>query len=487
MRIGSSLVRIRNGAAPSGFVRNVIELLSGSTIGQLVAFLASIVLTRVYGPGEFGILALYLGFISVLLSFVSLRYEVAIPLPAEDSEAASLVRVSTILILIVSSLVALAFYVIGHRLAALLKAEPLSPYLWLIPVTLLVSGLYQVLNYWSIRKKVFRGVAQGRVFQALTQAVTQVGMGLAKIGAVGLLGGYLFGQLAGTWVTYRKARSEQSGHDNDREKASLLQVANKYRQFPLFTTWDGILNNLSLQVPVFILAGTAGSVVVGLYSFGVRVIQAPFALLGQSVAQVFFSDASEANREGLLAVRVLRVYNVLIRIGLSVFAPLMVTAPQVFSLLFGQTWAKSGCYVQILIPWMLLVFVNSPLSMVPIVMKRQDGDVIFQSTLLVVRASAIYGGYLIGGADFAIWAFGAISAIWWLGFNGWIFRLVHIPAVKSVLVFAKPLLTTAAVCGIILIVKAMVRYYSYAGLIDILSTCVGGIFLFYLLVLKAER
>ena len=176
MTVSSTLEKLKDRTTSSSFVQNVLQLLSGSTIGQLIAFLASVALTRIYSPAEFGVLALYLAFVSVLLSVVSLRYEVAIPIPAEDGEAISLMRLSFLLVLIIASIVGFVFLFFGRPITKMLNADSLLHYLWLVPVTLLVSGAGQIIGYWSVRRKAFPGVAQGRVSQSLTQGVSQIGM-----------------------------------------------------------------------------------------------------------------------------------------------------------------------------------------------------------------------------------------------------------------------------------------------------------------------
>ena len=56
--------------------------------------------------------------------------------------------------------------------------EPgLGPYLWLVPVSILGAGLYQVFNCWAIRKGGYDRIARTQVTQSLTQLTLQVGVG----------------------------------------------------------------------------------------------------------------------------------------------------------------------------------------------------------------------------------------------------------------------------------------------------------------------
>ena len=65
--------RLRN----SQFVKNVALLLSGNVIGQLIPILASVLLTRLYSPNDFAVLAYFLtitGIVSVIASGISSCY-----------------------------------------------------------------------------------------------------------------------------------------------------------------------------------------------------------------------------------------------------------------------------------------------------------------------------------------------------------------------------------------------------------------------------
>ena len=75
---------------PQGsFARGAIVLSSGSAGAQLLLVLAAPILTRLYTPEDFGLLAIYTSLLALAGVISSLRYELAIPLPKEDEEAAN--------------------------------------------------------------------------------------------------------------------------------------------------------------------------------------------------------------------------------------------------------------------------------------------------------------------------------------------------------------------------------------------------------------
>jgi O-antigen/teichoic acid export membrane protein len=81
-------IKLSRGSAT--FADNVVDLTVGSAIAFGVSILASPITSRLFGPQEFGLAALFMSGAAILGAIVCLRYETAIVLPKEDKDAASL-------------------------------------------------------------------------------------------------------------------------------------------------------------------------------------------------------------------------------------------------------------------------------------------------------------------------------------------------------------------------------------------------------------
>src|SRR5258708_9075758 len=80
----SRFARLRS----SAFVRNVGILSGGAALGHVFTLAAGPLLTRIYGPADFGALGLFTSFLSVMTVAVALRYEVSIVSGRDEAEAA---------------------------------------------------------------------------------------------------------------------------------------------------------------------------------------------------------------------------------------------------------------------------------------------------------------------------------------------------------------------------------------------------------------
>src|SRR5436190_26760 len=60
------------------FGKNILVLLTGTGIAQIIPIAISPILTRVYSPNDFGLLGLYIACSTILTVFSSGRYDLAI-------------------------------------------------------------------------------------------------------------------------------------------------------------------------------------------------------------------------------------------------------------------------------------------------------------------------------------------------------------------------------------------------------------------------
>ena len=123
------------------FARSVSVLAGGTAAGQLIVIAASPILTRLYTPEDFGLLAVYAGILGILGVIANLRYQLAIPLPDSDEDAASIAALSLLVVVLITVLAAIAVWLFGAELVHLLNTPALETYLWLVPVGIFLVGI----------------------------------------------------------------------------------------------------------------------------------------------------------------------------------------------------------------------------------------------------------------------------------------------------------------------------------------------------------
>ena len=396
-----STSRVRWTLPGGAFARHVVTLASGTAMGQLLLVLALPVLTRLYSPADYGALAVYSATLTVLLVLVSLRFEVAIPLPEDDQVAGSLLALSLLSLAAVTLVVSVLVWLTGDALVARAKVPALRPYLWLIPIGLAGGGAFQALSYWAIRRRAFGRIARAKVSQGVGQVATQIGLGLAGAGAPGLLVGDVIGRVAGGGgVTLLALRDRAFAQVTP---ASLVAAAARYRRFPLLMTGSGLLNVGSLQLPSILFAAGFGAAAAGLYALSYKMLVLPTMLVAQAVGQVFLSRAAavagEPDRLRSLAERTALA---LFAGGLPVFCAVTIGGPMLFATVMGHRWEQAGRYAQVLAPWFALWLVSNPLSGLLSVREWQGSALAFTAVEFTLRLGSLLIGIHRGSPMLAV-------------------------------------------------------------------------------------
>lgn len=382
---------------PGSFIRNVVTLMTGTTFAQALLIFAAPILTRLYSPEDFGIYALYTSILGVLAVVSCWRYELAIVLPEKDEDAANLLVLSICICFCMAVLTLILVSLFRNPVANLLGAPKLAPWLWLLPLSIVATGLFQAFNYWSTRRKKFRRLAVRQITQSTITAATQLGTGVAlHPGPGGLISGSIIGQLAATvrlaWQVFKEEGRQIVATTNKHHIQEMLIL---HKKFPLLDSWSGLLNTVSAMLPVLLLGYFFNPAIVGFYALGQKVLSLPMGIIGSSLAQVFYPRAISAARDGDLAQIVMRAFQELIKVSLVPMVLLIIVAPQLFSFFFGSQWLISGEYVKWLGIWFLFTFISSPISTIFFVLNRQGNLLIINILLFFTRiCSLLWAGWL---------------------------------------------------------------------------------------------
>ncbi len=400
------------------FARNVSVLMGGTAAGQAILVLASPLLTRLYSPQDLGLLAVYGGLLMIIASIASLRYQIAIPLPARDDEAALIVVLSLVVVLAASALTALGTLFLGDFIVGSLGSPGLGRYLWLLPVGVLMVGVFEVLNYWAIRVRAFTPIAQAKLAQSFTMVAVQLGG--HGLGALALLLGQAAGHAAAaTRLGLLVARSRRTKFSVVSPEG-VIAVARRYRRFPIYSTWGAVFNTVGTQLPPVMFAALFSPAAAGLYLLAHRVLAMPLSLLGRAVADVFFVNAAEAERSHQLAPLVAMAHDRLAQIGMPPTFALILAGPDIFALVFGPEWRQAGEFSRWMAPWLYFVLVASPLSSLSSVLWKQAQEMVFQVVLLATRVGALLFAARSGGMMLAVALFSLVSAACLVVFLLWV-------------------------------------------------------------------
>lgn len=374
------------------FLKNISVMMSGTALAQLITIASSLVLSRLYDPSAFGQFAIYTSLVTILSVIVTWRYELAIVLPSDDEDAAVLCSLAIVIVIGMSLLFAGLVGIFGGVLARLFDLPVLL--LWCIPVSTLLLGLYQCLNYWGTRHKQFKSLSVSQMFRSGSVTAVQIPVGLFTKQAIGLIGGQVAGQfmatvvLGGQLIRKQKLRLVQAW-----QIRRVKKLAAAYADFPRFGMFQAFINAMSQNIPPFFLVLFYGADIAGYYAISLRLLQLPVSLVGQSIRQVFFQKASEmAQTGGSLYTATRKITLVLALAALIPVSVVIVFGPNLFAFLLGESWYESGQYARWVTVWLFFAFINPPSTVLMTVLGLQKKFLVYETGLMAARIGALVLG-----------------------------------------------------------------------------------------------
>ncbi len=437
----------------SDFGKNVLTLLTGTTIAQAIPIAISPILTRLYTPSDFGLYALYVSLVSMSSVVSTGRYELAIMLPRRDKNAANILALSFLLSLVFSFILFLIVLLFNTEITKLLGNEDIGNWLYLLPMSVLFMGLFNTLNYWFNRKLKYKDLSKGRVLQSFTIASVNLSFGLLKL-ASGLIIANVIGCGIVVLVFIRKIKSEIIADFNFDK---LKYLAKRYSKFPKFEMLSGFSNMASAEIPVLLLSSFFGVNIVGFYSLARRILSLPTGLIGGAIGQVFLQKSvTYKNDKDKLRELTFSTFKKLLFIGIPCLSVITVFGDYLFSFVFGAQWEMAGVYAQVLSLWLVFVFLGSPLSTLLVTLEKQKESLIFNLSIFIFRSLALCIGALFFNSPFiAIVLFTVIGSLFWISFLFYIFYLVGIGYLKAFLLLFG---TIISVNSCLLIIRFLINF-----------------------------
>lgn len=462
---------------PKNYFLRGVGILSGGTAGaQILMILAAPLLTRLYTPEDFGVLAVYAGLLSVISVIACLRYEIAIPLPKTDVASFNIMFLCLLTLTAVTLILALPILFFRTELVSALGLEAVAEFTWLIPVGVYAIGLYSILNYWAIRKKSFKDIALTRLSQALTTLSIQIG--LFKFGAVSLVSGQAAGQGAGAFRLLQKLDKKRFRQSIRAKRVRLL--AYRYRNFPLFSTWTGFFNALGNQLPPIMFAAFFSSGIAGLYALAHRVTSVPASVIGQSVANVFLSSAPEARRGGTLDGLLFNVVHALALLAFPAGMFLVINAEFLFAIVFGENWRDAGVYAAILVPMLAIGFITAPVTTLCAVLDKQVAGAVFQFFMMAVRVGSIVFGVHVSDSLIALKLFSGLSAVCYFCFLLWLTMASAGRPVRMVVMLMRTLAISATIPLVIFVTTLFDEDILKAGMPVVIVSLVAMLCVYFI-------
>lgn len=339
----------------SRFARNALVVLGANVVAQALPILAAPLLTRLYTPADFGVIAVFASALSMTLSVATARFDWSVPNARSNTSAAALMLLG-VATLFTCTLVITLVWVWVPSLWGML-----GTFGWLLPLTVLGAGTQQLLQAWHVRNATLPSIGKAKV----AQSIANVGVSIAAASAG--FWGLIAGVLVGAWVGLGPLWKGANGLTTALRRLSAQRIAvalHRFRHEAAWSTLASAVNTASFAVVPLMLARHYSIAEVGYFALMQRVALGPISLVGSAVSQSFWAEAARLVRQDPSALAQLYGSNTVRLAWASLPLALVALAgPLYIGPLFGTAqWDGAGRILAASVPMLVGQMVISPLS-----------------------------------------------------------------------------------------------------------------------------
>lgn len=407
--------RIKTFFHQRSMLKNVAVLTGGTLVAQLLNFLSSPVLSRLFSKEDYGEYGLFMSAVSYAGVLACLRLEQAIVLPKEEEEAISITWWSVRLNMLVSS-VTTVLCVLG------IVWFKLSSFFILVGPTVFFTSLIAIYSYYNSRNKDYKRVSNARIIISVSITIVSIGLGFLNSGTYGLIYGMLSGQLIGAVYLFFHLHKRIKGFKNSLRWKDLRR---KYRDFIFINTPHALLDLTEVYGVVLIMGFFFDKAYIGAYFFAFKILKAPLKIIGSSIYQVLYREFSE---KAILNQSFFSLFKKTVKqialFSFPAFLVLGIFGKELFSFIFGEEWAIAGVYSTYFSLWFWLNFIANPISCIPLILSKQRVSFLIAVINTVMRLSILSIAGFYNDFNLLIYLFAISQSIVMIVNISWYYSLV---------------------------------------------------------------
>lgn len=381
------------------YFKNIVTLITGTTLSQLIPLLITPLLTRLYSPEDFGLLTMALGAANLLSIIYTAKYEAALIVPEEEKLASHLLQAILFVTLAAFLFSELILVFLGSTILNLINLGNIPFWLlFFVPFLALVQALNLVFQNWNVRQAKFKLFSYNKFIESGSYASSSLLLGFLNIGS-GLIFGRLMGQLSAVIFQYAKLFGKPNAYTlpslND-----LLFPLKKFKKFAIYFMPGSLLNKASVDLNFILFGVYFDNATVGFIGLINRIASAPTFFIATSVGNAFRKQAmDEIHETGNCYKTYKKTFLILISLAIIPFSTLFFFAPTLFSFFFGNNWSEAGKFMQVLTPFYFLQFITSPLSSIFLILEKQEINFGWQAALALSTVTAV----VVGGMNDSVY------------------------------------------------------------------------------------
>lgn len=395
-------------AGPAGSIfRGMATIAAGNLLGRVVGIIALPILTRLYGPESFGVLAVFTAMVAFLIPIATLRYAIAIPLPRTDAMAMNVLALAAAIIITLGTLMTLTLWLAAAPLFALFDMESVAPYWWLIVLGVLGGAVYELFSMWATRKRDYPLIARTHILQAVSGALTKLAFGFFSPAPSGLMAGQILNQSGGIVSLAKRFYADAKRNLGQISRKRMELVAGIYVGLPKFRLPSQFILIFSQQAPLLFVASFYGMAVAGQLAIAKTLVTLPINLLSGSLTKAAYGEIASIKRDKPQQIKQILKTLVakLFLLAAAASALVFFLAPPLVPAILGGQWQQAGQFASYLAIYIVAAIIAVPMTAFVNVFNRQGEFLAWNSTraILVGTLMAIVAYLEMSALSFVLW------------------------------------------------------------------------------------
>lgn len=323
--------------------QQIKSLMLGNGLAQALQFSSILILSRIYEPSDFGLLAQVQSVAMIGAIWVTLQLHLTIPLQKTIEEAKQAIRVI--------EKIAFSLFLIA-TFPALIVGDPL---IYSVILSLFL-GLANTYNGYLVYGGQFERLSSFYVVRAVLIIALQISLSILNM-KNGLVVATLTGELfAAVYLRVKRV----GGLDNG--ATSWSQVVSYIKNNSTFAIYGSMQETVSVAaffLPLFLFSYRFGEDVGGQYAMASRLVWAPIILFVSSYAQVLFHKYAKYPQIGNVEIKLQRMEWVVLAVSL-LLAMQLYLFNKITTFLIGEDWNLASLLIPLNIVWGLVFYISTP-------------------------------------------------------------------------------------------------------------------------------
>ena len=359
----------------SFYLKSILLLTSGSMLGQIIGFIGSIIMTRMYTASEIGIMTTIVSISGIFAPVINARFDFALVKEQKEKYILALVKMSIYIGIALSLIVSLVSYIYFIGIDGFI-----SPFISILFVFLIlvIQAFSNVFKSYNNNIGDFKTMTSVIVMRRFAEEISMAIFGLLGWKAIGLLISRVIGQYFGMKREIKNIKKKYKEIISVRWQ-DMTEAYNIHKRQLYYSAPAALMNAGSYSLISLVVGKYFGLEILGVYTISFAVLGLPLSVISGNVSKVYFSEASkEYAIKGTFNESTNKTLVFLIIVAIVLFFIMYYIFPMIVPFIYGSKYEMSGFMIRILAPMFAVRFVSSAINTGLVVCNKQSFELIIQ-------------------------------------------------------------------------------------------------------------